>query len=445
MLLSPRIFLFGITLLTCFVLNAQSEAWHQEYATGSRSSGLLTLRNGNVLHTTNLDHITEYSPSGTVVREENTDSQAWARQRYVTETAADTFLIVTRDGNVYELTDGFSNERLLGNLFPELTAAGNNIRTGVIYEKGDSLIVSGYDYEAEIAAIAHVSIADGTVNSVVRDFTFLVQNLAFSPAGRRAELLTEGWDYRIRVYGPDGALTKDSLLTGYPISYRKVLFGPDDNLYLLGARETTTYRSARLSKLTPEGNFLDTMFFSAPEYPPSIFFWDLRFVDDQLLLHGSAGDVNGPFWSRAFAINLNGLNDVLWRYESPNFEYADEAFYLAVSSDDPQSVYLAGSAGTTDIAGTHRAYVLKLDDLPVGVRSVVSERLSLYPNPVNAALTITGLPPSVRSVAVVDISGRQRISPVVDGGLNVADLPSGIYLIRAYTEGRQYMGKFIRR
>lgn len=81
------------------------------------------------------------------------------------------------------------------------------------------------------------------------------------------------------------------------------------------------------------------------------------------------------------------------------------------------------------------------------VDDVITEGLTVYPNPVSEILTLKGIP--AREVSIYNLMGQQVISHAVVGeecGIDVGFLVSGIYFIRVLSEdGRLFTEKFVKK
>jgi PKD repeat protein len=98
------------------------------------------------------------------------------------------------------------------------------------------------------------------------------------------------------------------------------------------------------------------------------------------------------------------------------------------------TVSLTVSDGVNSNTETKNAYI---QVGPAGVDAAEWEKeISIYPNPANDQLNINSAI-RVESVALFDLSGKQKISKVECGGnfsVNLSSLPEGIYILRIVTE-----------
>lgn len=71
-----------------------------------------------------------------------------------------------------------------------------------------------------------------------------------------------------------------------------------------------------------------------------------------------------------------------------------------------------------------------------------TKALSLYPNPVNEYLFLEG--PSVNAVRIIDLSGKNYATPIVENHVNVSHLPPGEYILQAITNEQVFYLKFLK-
>lgn len=113
--------------------------------------------------------------------------------------------------------------------------------------------------------------------------------------------------------------------------------------------------------------------------------------------------------------------------------------FADVNGDGTQDIAITGKS-SEDIESSR----LYINQEMLGVTSVESNALSVYPNPSNGRFTIN-IDKPVGQIEIFDISGKLmlRDNEVYDKFLNV-NLASGIYLIKAMTiDGEQYASKII--
>ncbi len=139
-------------------------------------------------------------------------------------------------------------------------------------------------------------------------------------------------------------------------------------------------------------------------------------------------------------------------YSSPAAEGVNSAFGVAVAGvrdAEGNGKILAGAPREVDSAG--RAYLItEIGATPVEPESEMSTTLALhtpYPNPLRSVTTLTLDMPKATAVriAVYDVLGRE-VAVLLDRAVAAgqhsvsfdgADLPSGVYLIRATTDGAE--------
>lgn len=104
------------------------------------------------------------------------------------------------------------------------------------------------------------------------------------------------------------------------------------------------------------------------------------------------------------------------------------------NSNGSYTVSLTVSDGVNSNTETKNAYI---QVGPAGVDAASWEKeISIYPNPANDQLNInSGI--GVKSVALFDLKGQQKISRVENGGsfsMNLSNLPEGVYILQIVTE-----------
>ena len=109
----------------------------------------------------------------------------------------------------------------------------------------------------------------------------------------------------------------------------------------------------------------------------------------------------------------------------------DELFYTGAAF---------GATNVEQIVILHDNYggSVLVDDIQVvegttAVKEVTASKLSVYPNPANNVVTVSGADALVSNVAIVDINGRTvksvKFAGVAEAQVNVSDLASGVYVM----------------
>lgn len=437
--------LFCLICLTAFPLTAQNITWLQNGENGSRHGALILLENGNTLHATQDGTerlLTERAPEGETVLERSRlilPAEAITLMRMV---RPDTLLTLSQNGDIRIMTESLIVTTLVGSLVidAEECPDANLLLRNKSWD-GDTIVgqLSGNGCDNVYEVRAHY-----TGGTIVMSSTLMPRQegrIAYSPSGTKATILLDdnGTDLRLEVSSPTGALLYEQRFDASLWSFNNLQFARNDDLYLFGTFDdlNDTY-PARVLRIDLENGTGDTLNFPSPDYEPLTVMGNLTYLNDQLLLSGGTGG----FEFHAYLYSLDWQGNLAWRFPAEG-DCCFNSFNNIIETAD--GTYVAGNSGITDFGVSGQSYLLRLDNIPVSTRSVATEQLGLYPNPVKDILTITGLPPTVRSVEIIEATGRRSIAPVVNGQLNVVGLASGMYFLRADSRGRQYVGKFIRR
>lgn len=104
-----------------------------------------------------------------------------------------------------------------------------------------------------------------------------------------------------------------------------------------------------------------------------------------------------------------------------------------------------------DYYGTNRILNSTVDigayefDITSGVKDIVKNKLSLYPNPTTSQLTIANIQSQVVSVRILDVTGKVVKTEVpTNNTIDVSNLINGVYFIQVQTKEGMHHSKFIK-
>ncbi len=92
------------------------------------------------------------------------------------------------------------------------------------------------------------------------------------------------------------------------------------------------------------------------------------------------------------------------------------------------------------MSGMHSVTIL---NSPLGIHSVATRNLSLYPCPVNNELHIN-LNDKITAVNVLSITGQLLASFTAENTINVSELAAGMYMLQVKTNKATYQSRFIK-
>jgi hypothetical protein len=104
---------------------------------------------------------------------------------------------------------------------------------------------------------------------------------------------------------------------------------------------------------------------------------------------------------------------------------------MVVANDE---VYVVSGDGVNNVT-----YMIMLN--PVSVKNVVSDAMSVYPNPASSVLYVENIPEGTY-VRVSDITGRTALlqrSSEITRGIDLSDLSNGVYLLSVEKNGEKIM------
>lgn len=107
---------------------------------------------------------------------------------------------------------------------------------------------------------------------------------------------------------------------------------------------------------------------------------------------------------------------------------------------------LSQSDGYINVQGTLGSYfgsTINITGSAVGIESVKTAEVNLFPNPATTQLNVTA--EGVKSIQVVDLNGRIVMERPQAGMLDVSTLEKGVYMVRTLTERGVDVQKFVKR
>jgi len=151
----------------------------------------------------------------------------------------------------------------------------------------------------------------------------------------------------------------------------------------------------------------------------------------------------------AWALGLNETGDIIWQ-KTLGGTKADEGNSIQQTSDN--GFILAGYAWSNDgdltgqtIQGYNDFWIVKLSPETISSTQSPQSPLSIFPNPAHTSITLQiPTPESTLHVSISDLLGRTLSQRTITNGgqIDIAALPTGLYLLSATTEaGQVYVGK----
>lgn len=130
----------------------------------------------------------------------------------------------------------------------------------------------------------------------------------------------------------------------------------------------------------------------------------------------------------------------------PSHTYANSGTYticLHVSSIGLGAICQDSICSQQFIARMNGMHSITILNAPLGVHSVTTRNLSLYPSPVNNELHIN-LNDKISIVNVLSMTGRLMASYTAESAINVSQLAAGMYLLQVKTSQATYQSRFIK-
>lgn len=166
--------------------------------------------------------------------------------------------------------------------------------------------------------------------------------------------------------------------------------------------------------------------------------------DNRILCNGRVNGVEAHVMTAVF--EEDGDLDATWGQNGKvinDFGYGDH-MTMASALRDGKLYSISDVQGNTSddvLVASHYAYST------VGVSELSRHQAVIYPNPASRVLNVE-VDPAIETVQVLDLTGRVQIqlnadelSPVTQ--INVEDLPSGVYLIRAQGANELHTNRFV--
>ena len=178
--------------------------------------------------------------------------------------------------------------------------------------------------------------------------------------------------------------------------------------------------------------------------------------DDGYIISGETQSTDGDVLGNdggadSWVIKLNNLGEVQWQR---TFGGLDAEGGNSIQQTYDGGYIVAGFAYSNDgdVSGNHGVrdlWVVKLSPESVSTKEDIPVRtLDIYPNPAQQSINIKiPLPEPACSVSISDLLGRELSRQTIsnDGNIDIASLPTGLYLLTATTpSGSVYTGKFIK-
>lgn len=228
---------------------------------------------------------------------------------------------------------------------------------------------------------------------------------------------------------------------GNPERHGRAIHLLDEDTWLLGAQGLIGLSDFGSILRTDDGGnsfqILDLYFSDNASY--------FEFLDDNL---GYVALTSGDIENAPCAIMKTFDGGITWYcQETPIGEYPEGNFFYTGFGDiecpSPEICY--GSTGrriyrTLNGGGP-------LGEMWTGVAEVKSElnKVSIYPNPTNGMLSISGISPNDKStIKITDTTGRLVITEYNKQQIDVAHLPSGIYFIEVSTDESRMVLRFVK-
>ena len=107
---------------------------------------------------------------------------------------------------------------------------------------------------------------------------------------------------------------------------------------------------------------------------------------------------------------------------------------------------LSQSDGYVNVQGTLGSYfgsTISISGSAVGIESVKTSKVKIYPNPATTQLNVTA--EDVKNIQVVDLNGCIVMERSQTGMLDVSSLEKGVYMVRVFTERGVDVQKFVKR
>ena len=112
--------------------------------------------------------------------------------------------------------------------------------------------------------------------------------------------------------------------------------------------------------------------------------------------------------------------------------------------DDNDNLLVSGTTAVTDYGGPERAFIMKISNNSTSVSDTdnQSQDISIYPNPVSHNLYIDGINPADK-IDIINSAGIviQRVAGTKS--LDISQLESGNYFLKAYTQNKIITKKFV--
>ncbi|MFN0032387.1 MAG: T9SS type A sorting domain-containing protein [Flavobacteriales bacterium] len=235
------------------------------------------------------------------------------------------------------------------------------------------------------------------------------------------------------------------------------LFTPVGNILKQDCELLDTHAIKAAYKFSNDGLLIDVFGFSCVDMSQK---WGMLPIGNQLLLSGEfrstvniTDDItlySTSYADNGFIMLLDQNMEPIWHIQTTE-QNEDAKVHLTTSIALNNSVIVAG-AFETEFAYENYAFtpdqgfdnILILLDTTNSIGEMDMPYISVFPNPVSYNLSIQNLPATTTQIKILDTTGRLLMTEYNKQQIDVAHLPSGIYLIEVSTDESRAVLKFVK-
>lgn len=455
--------------LTCFFLSSivkgQELQWLNTFSPDVYlGSGIYTINktsNGDYLLTAyeffDKNYLLVYDADGEILKEDTLGTIP-GQPLILEELAPDNYLIVDRNGAVYQLDLMNQSYELLFTLTFEDEAVdlrfgktNSRILTLIGKQNIDTLASVHFKIDVDEPVVVEQYVSDSTLSSVALDYLTdgdLIE--IFSPnIIRRTNAAKEVvWELSLPV-------TNSSI--------NNIVVDTEDNIYLAGSQESENRSSALLAALDENGTLLWERILP-PDSPTDQILYTFKDINRIALsadggIIGVGGDgvaYDGPT-SDVFVCKHDNNGELIWQMKYKVSGDGNNASRVLVDGED---IIATGLSNITDLIGLERGFILKLKDLSFMVKDtmvidttthinhtlLLEEKFEFFPNPAQDYIQIKHqfLEGKNYSIELLNEQGQLLAAYKNTQWIAVNDLSAGKYMIKINADNFSFTKSWIK-
>jgi len=447
--------IFLACLLLSVMVKGQELQWLNIFSPDDNSgSGIYTINqtsNEDYLLTAyeflDKNYLLLYDSDGAILREDTVGTIP-GKPLILEELAPDNYLIVARNGEVYELDLMNQSYELLFTLMYEDEAVdlrfgktNSNILTLIGKQSVDSLASVHFKIDINEPTVVEQYVSDSTLTSFGLDYLADGDLIEIFPPNiiRRTNAAKEVvWELPLPVSSS---------------SVNNILVDEEDNIKLGGNQGSENRSAALLATLDKDGTLLWEKILS-PDSPVDSILYTFKNINRIALssdggIIGVGGDgvaLEGPT-SSVFVCKHNKNGELVWSINYQVSGNGNEASRVLV---DGENIATTGLSNISDVVGRERGFILKLKDLSFMVQDtmvsdttthishtlLLEEEFKFFPNPAQAYIQIEHdlLEGKNYSIQLLNEHGQQLAEYNNTKWIAVNHLSAGKYIVKINTD-----------